>query len=72
MSELEYKIGELQVIRVEAKSRRLDAKWSMEDVASLSLHAHSITQGPSTLVVHPSIKRATDRREATVWRRLLG
>ena len=63
---------EIEVIRVQAKSRRVDVKWTMEDVASLSLHAHSVTSGPSTLVVHPSAKRATDRREAPIWKRLFG
>ena len=63
---------EIEVIRVQAKSRRLDVKWSMEDVASLSLHAHNFTQGPSTLVVHPSAKRAEDRREASIWKRMFG
>ncbi len=57
---------EIEVIRVEAPSRRLKVKWTLDEVENMTM------QGPSTGVVHPSAKRATDRREATIWKRLRG
>lgn len=66
MSELDYKVGELQVTQVFAKPRKLDFKYVLDEVQNYTM------QGPSTGVVHPSAKRATDRRKATIWKRLRG
>ena len=57
---------DIDVIRVTAKSRHVGATWVIEEVLEVTM------QGPSTGRVHPSAKRATDRRKATIWKRLIG
>ncbi len=56
---------EIEVTRVEAPSRKLNVRWTCDNVDTM-------TMGPSTERVHPSAKRVSDRREATIWKRLRG